>query len=538
MSAWIGSTTRRGNETIHSPQILLILLAACTLATPPQVPAQAPAKPDIVPPPLSTIMPLKIGPARDPRDQIELSPLSPMLDDVEHPLLFEIAIFKIEPLPQSQTRGHDPLSSSYYTSYTGVSTDGTVGYGDVSGDRWFRRGMGPTGATPIPPDLFAKIKSLLSSLPDDRGRVPPRNHKVQIEIATPTGTRKRMYDEANLPEAMLEILWLTGSNFTPTVPKFAPSTQSKQVPWRPSTAPTPDTILAVSHDRQFTVAIQGGVSRIREIDTQLAREIAAGREHAEVDSPGWPPPSPEVKDSNGRSVCKIPPLPMFVGRISRYIDLLAVWFTPDDKYVVLSTSIPAIRIYEKKNCQQVENIPAIPAGALDFEPAPDWKHAIVVFLSGEIDLWDVESQHSVSRIDLGGFLNGVSWAPDNQRVAVSTVENRPQRVPEDHLRVWNTQSGKLQHELLAFSRQIDPPSLWWPDGKYLLASTGGGVSIWNVGTGRYGGSFTSGGCYSGFPLISLEEGRLTMDCPYQTPTVWDAGSAIQKVVAFESSLEK
>jgi hypothetical protein len=73
----------------------------------------------------------------------------------------------------------------------------------------------PIDATAIPADTFAKIKQLVASLPDDCRCVPPRNHKVAVSL---DGTQVRMYDAANLPKALLEILRLTDSDFTP-IPK-------------------------------------------------------------------------------------------------------------------------------------------------------------------------------------------------------------------------------------------------------------------------------------------------------------------------------
>ena len=196
-------------------QFLLIPLAVSTISVAAQTPTPAPTKPKVVSPHVSTVEPLEIGPAVDPRDHIELFPL-PLDYGVEHPLLVSVTVFKVEPLPKDQVRGDDPSSLRYYTAITRVSTDGTVGtgawwgYSGIDGN-----GSGPIDATPIPADSFARIRVLVATLPDGHGCVPPRNHKVQVEIATSDGTQERIYDAANLPEALLEILRLTHSHFTP-----------------------------------------------------------------------------------------------------------------------------------------------------------------------------------------------------------------------------------------------------------------------------------------------------------------------------------
>ncbi|HEX4037961.1 MAG TPA: hypothetical protein VHX37_07880 [Acidobacteriaceae bacterium] len=519
-------------------QFLLILLAATTIPAAAQTPAQTAAVPRVVPPPFSTVQPLPLGPALDPAGPTQISPL-PVDYGVEHPLLLQITVFREEPAPEKERRSYDPSTSRFFEWSTRVSTDGTrsgsASWGYLSGGAEF---AGPGGATPVPKDVFAKIKSLLAALPDVHGRLPPRNHKVQVEIATPAGTETRMYDAANLPEPLLEIFRLTESNFTPLVPEFAPEAGAS--------APAPQaavsrTILAVSHDRRFTVVLHGNIDNwVGQIHPQDAQEIASGRQHAE---PGadWAP-RPQVLDQSGQLLYTLPPLPHFTGSSTRYTDFRAAWFTPNNRSLVLSTDVPDIRIYNTRSWQPIESLRAIPAGALDFEPSPDWKRAIVVLPSGEIDLWDVHRRRSVARIDRGGELSSAVWAPDSRQVAVSTVG---EHAPGGHLRVWQAQTGQLEHELLAFEQALtwtDTP-LWWPDGKYLLAHTKAMfgppvIGIWDVRSGRYHGSFTHADCNAGHPLLSLDDGRLTMECENQGPVTWDASAAIQKIVAFEDSLHQ
>jgi hypothetical protein len=203
------------DDIMFSQQFLLTLLAAGTLAVSAQAPIQTSAKPEVVPPPISTVRPLALGPALDPAGPRQLSPL-PVDYGVEHPLLICITIFKEEPLERNQVHGDDPSSLRYYNSITRVSTDGTQGRSAWWGYSGIdQNGSGPIDATAIPADTFAKIKRLVASLPDDCGCVPPRNHKVAVSL---DGAQVRMYDAANLPKALLEILRLTDSDFTP-IPK-------------------------------------------------------------------------------------------------------------------------------------------------------------------------------------------------------------------------------------------------------------------------------------------------------------------------------
>ncbi len=389
-------------------QFLLMLLAARIMAPPTPAHAQTSAKAQIVLPPLSTVQPLEVGPPLGSKDEIELSPTPAPVDyEVEHPLLVRITIFKEEPLPSDQIHGTDLSSQRYYNWMIYVSTDGTTGSTAWWGYADRTSNGGPLySATRIPRDSFTRIKALIASLPEDDGRIPPRNHKVQVEVATPNGIRTRTYDAANLPEDLLEIFRLTDTVFTPLVPEFTPDSNA---PVAEPTAARVETIMAVSHDRGLSVVFPGRLDPIYDIDVQKAREVAAGAQHPKPVT-NYPPPSPQVISSDGHVLCGIPPPPMFVGHDTRYTEFRAAWFTSDDRYVVFSTSIPAPLILDARNCQRVEQIPAIPAEAIDFEPSPDWKSAVVVFPSGEMDLWDIEARERVSRIDFGDrVLRSATW---------------------------------------------------------------------------------------------------------------------------------
>jgi WD40 repeat protein len=461
--------------------------------------------------------------------------------NVERPLLVEITVPRVGSLAEGQSR---QIASFYLNVWSiRVSTDGTETYATWSAGPGFGR---KTGGFPSPMgrDSYSKIESLVAALPEDHGPIPPRNRDVQVEITTSNGSEKRTYDAANLPEALLEIVALTcAPPLSPVVPEFAPEKLTSDQPQQVRVANDSrftDRVVAVSHNGYLKLTQRSGPGRMSPIDILDASEIASGHEHTEVDPGSFP--SPKVTNLGGQVVCEIPSLPMFVGpHRERGTGFRAAWFTPDDRHLVFSTNIPAIRIYDTRSWQPVENIAAIPHEAIDFEPSPDWKHAVVVFPSGEIDLWDVDGGRRVSRIDLGEMLRTVAWAPDNRRVAVFTEKwGDP---TSGHLRVWETQSGKLQHELREWRQNNSPAGspLWWPGGKYLLAHTNTTgrpvIGIWNVDSGRLRGALTGADCNITDPFLGLDHGRLTMECEHQKPVMWNAGSAIRAVTAFEDSLQ-
>ena len=182
-----------------------ILLAASIVAP---IHAQTSAKPQVVLPPLHTIQPLEVGPPRKAQDEDELSP-TPVDQEAEHPLLMEITIFEHEPVREEMGHSTNPSDSRIDTRSVRIATDGVLTGGGYSGYTFVGEFQGWSGGRPLSPDSLAKVKSLIAALPPDHGRILPRNHKVQVEIATHDGTEKRMYDAANLPEPLLEIFRLT-----------------------------------------------------------------------------------------------------------------------------------------------------------------------------------------------------------------------------------------------------------------------------------------------------------------------------------------
>jgi hypothetical protein len=85
--------------------------------------------------------------------------------------------------------------------------------------------------------------------------------------------------------------------------------------------------------------------------------------------------------------------------------------------------------------------------------------------------------------------------------------------------------------------------IWWPDGRYLLATvrdnpsgSNHDIGIWGVQSGRFRGEF-SGCVYSADPLsIVLHEAKLFERCRDGMIFMWDAGAAINKIAAYENSI--
>jgi hypothetical protein len=134
--------------------------------------------------------------------------------------------------------------------------------------------------------------------------------------------------------------------------------------------------------------------------------------------------------------------------------------------------------------------------------------AIRIYDTRTVDLWDATSGRKLTKLDLEGEIQSVSFSPDDSLFAVTSVRQNKDQSSTFHLRTWETKSGKFVHELMPLENvdhdEIGDP-MWGVNGKYLLAPIREGrigtyvIGIWNVQSGRYRGGFS--GCdYSDDPF--------------------------------------
>ena len=80
-------------------------------------------------------------------------------------------------------------------------------------------GMG-AGTNTIPADDQRRLDKLLSKLPDDGARLPPPGRRVVLQVPKGGHCLARVYDRANAPDEVLEILRLSRSSVPSWVPEF------------------------------------------------------------------------------------------------------------------------------------------------------------------------------------------------------------------------------------------------------------------------------------------------------------------------------
>jgi hypothetical protein len=416
------------------------------------------------------------------------------------------------------------MGRSYRVAYHGcaVSIDGTVSY--------FHRSAGGVkggGLDTLAKDEFERLNQLIGQLPEDNSKLPAVGHRIVLQVATGKEVLARVYDRANAPDTVLEILRLSHSGIRPLTLDFSPQKKWPLTEFSETGIPAnairirgPDmeetTILVISSDQYLTVR-------------QVLHDT----------------PTVTITDTNPFNVIRVLRVPQ-AG--NRFVGITDAEFTPDGRYLLLLTTLPGIRIYDTKDWREVGSLPNLPTQASLYFPSSDWKYGIVVHADGVVALWDAESRRQVSKIDTDGGLFAVSFSLDNLMVATTSGHENQDHSSTLHLRIWNVLTGEMLEELRPFEQSTNGDigvPIWWPDGKYLLATvrdnpfgSNHDIGVWSIRSGRFRGEF-SGCVYSADPLsVVLHDSRLFERCRDGMILMWDAAAAIDKIAAYENSLTK
>lgn len=388
------------------------------------------------------------------------------------------------------------------------------------------------GSRPIAQEDLVNLDKLLTDLPDDHSLLPPPGHRLLVQLVTKGRFIARVYDLANLPEQIVDMvhgLRLVGNEqIRLIVPKIKPDRKWEGA-WKADiqrdAGVVPDELpfsmlrnstLAVSPDRKIAVKSS---EALWTMDPAVHFRDSKNECHSIPGTDLAGNTRIEIRNSNDGSLLRDWDEPA-TGRCA--LLFYRGWFTPDGNYLLLQSNIPSIRIYDTKAWKPVEQLPDMPADAVSYRPSSDWKHAIFVSRTGEIDLWDTVSRRCLALYEPNEELKSVAFSPDDSIVAIVTIGHNKERPLEARLILWETQSGRFLRELMVLEQSpgiIEAPT--WYGNKYLMASTYEhpnfstyAIGIWNVETGRYSGDLW--GCWdSNVSLESqfyIKNGRLFQEC--------------------------
>jgi hypothetical protein len=421
------------------------------------------------------------------------------------------------------------------TTTFSVSMDGTVSMTSIT--PMAIQGAGPSR---LPAEESREISHLIESLgahpPDDHSQLPPPGRRLVLQVKHRKEFLARVYDRADIPDPILEILGVIGATLGPLTMNFTPFSSATRQELGEQAIPAEAIGIRISHPRD------PATNGLRPDTVTLA--ISPDRSMIVTRYLPFDPGKTVVTDAK-QSVLMSALSGYFLER--RLIAIFYASFTPDGHFLLLLSNLPAIYIYDTKTWQQVDTLPGLPVGAVAYYPSREWKYGVAVSKKGEVNLWDAKAGRQLAALDLDGELQNVSFSPDDSLVAITSVRQNKDQSSTFHFRLWETKTGQFIRELRPlyfFEHDETGQPMWWKDGKYLLAETREGqlgsyvVSIWNVDSGRLRGGFSGCG-FSDDPFdVALDGQRLFKWCRDGKLLTWNVSAAIDKIAEFESSIKQ
>jgi hypothetical protein len=418
------------------------------------------------------------------------------------------------------------MSTTYSVSSTGMVTMTRVTPMAVQGG----------GPSPLPADASQTIQELARSLlhhpPDDHARLPPPGRRLVLHVEGGNETVTRVYDRADIPSPVMEVLGLVGATTGPIWMDFKPHSKTMQDLGEPPISEGATGIRVPHHPDSVTKGLRAPTATLA-----ISPDNSMIVTHYFFTNPRT-----MVTDRNGESSL-IAVSDYEVDR--RVISVLQAFFTPDSLYLLLLSNLPAIYIYDTKTWEPVNNLPGLPAGATAFYPSLDWKHGVAVLRGGEVGAWDITKNQKQSSLDLQGDLQYVSFSEDDSMFAVSSVHQNEDSSSNFRLRIWDTNTGQFLREMIPpyyFEHDVISKPMWWGHGKYLLANLRAGhwggytIAVWSVQSGQLRGGFSACDSSQDPFEVGIDGPRLLKWCFDETLLVWDVPAAMDKIIAFDESL--
>ena len=408
------------------------------------------------------------------------------------------------------------------------------------------------GAPALPAEQMARLDALLAALPESVPHLPPPNRRLVVRVEGLQVSGMWVYDRAELPEAVLDVLRMTHSHIRSWVPEY-----KLQNSWKAGESDNWGSFIKSPDGRTVVSAARNGPIRVWDPNS-----------HELIPDAGPSAPEPSFAlyagltlspDGSVAAGCDVGEVSLFHTQTwthfrqiaeplidGHQIGLSNPVFTPDGRYLLLQGSEPTLKAFDTTTWQQ-QPIPAeIPQGALAYYPSGDRQRAVYATRNGTITLWDPLARRDVGVLDVMGKVESLAFSPDQTLVAVATV----QEVKEENeflwyrLRIWEASDGTMLRELLPFEQRAYQLQqlLWSPDGQYLLAATRtrvnseeAGVSIFSLATGRHRAQLPSCAPNS-LGLALLADGRLYQGCGDGMIREWNAATILHWTRVFEASL--
>ncbi|MBL8291491.1 MAG: WD40 repeat domain-containing protein [Bryobacterales bacterium] len=256
-------------------------------------------------------------------------------------------------------------------------------------------------------------------------------------VSRPASLIARVYDRANAPEPVLELLRLTKSKIRSYVLTFKPKDEWKVGPHGALTA-TPDGSRLITSGGTGPFRFWNADSHMLLTDIPETRmPLGAGRTTSSVVVAGLtlsPDGSLLAVEGNYmidlRDAATLKGLHHFQelqneGQLYR---LFNPQFTKDGRYLLIQSNQPALLAFDTRTLRRVVSVPGVPPGAAGFFPAPHAQRSVYTTVSGEIALWNQEEKRKVAPLDSEGRIVRIAYSPDESMVAAVTFHNESDSV--------------------------------------------------------------------------------------------------------------
>jgi hypothetical protein len=432
------------------------------------------------------------------------------------------------------------------TCYIYVSVDHRVRYVTVSSHD-IRGGWGS-----IPKEDQKRLDQLLSKLPDDGSRLPPPDRRVALQIVAPDRTKVRVYDRANAPDAVLDILRLTRSGIGPWVPVLKPEgeVQLPRHTYHHQILVTPNGFLLSATDDRLTFLDPISHRTLKEtnpvqegpfIPEEL--QLSPGRRFAAFAGEGWC----RVLDATTWE-----DLPRFAdaGNIGRSCPR----FTADGRFLLVrchdsTNDSVTLQAYDTTTGQKKGKLFGLPDGTMDYMEASSGKSAVILTKEKRLGLWDISRRREYAKLAEGVQNCMVVFSPDGSAVAVAT-QSPPNALlgPRGYrIRIWKTDTGTLMHELYPTEAEDVQGLQWTADARFVFAAMRWPspddytVNIWSVQSGRWRGILAASLFRPIGGVVMLPDARHLAVSGFDQKMVvvvrfWDFAAVMKQIRTFEDSL--
>lgn len=345
---------------------------------------------------------------------------------------------------------------------------------------------------------FARLESLMENLPDDGHRVPPADRRIMVRVQRNGGETVRLYDNANLPDEIVDMIRITGARIKVQMPVFQPDKV-----WSPEETQSldlPKTTRPWGIRNPLIVSPDGSVGVLHDFVTKTLTVYSGG---------DWPMAGMPDKSR----ILRV--LPEFWQPDTYGGYAVGGEFSPNGRYLLVrwGNRIGAL-LYDTATWQPVTDPRLFPQNLKEYLPSPDWDLGVAVTAAGETLIWDQLSHRILSKLPGLGKLDpppvitnqkgvrvytepsaeiqAAAFSPDHMRVA---IYGGPDDVHKLRLSIWDIESGQVLKDLspMEWFSYANGAPFWWKNGRWLLARYasqfgGGGIGLWDVETGRFKGT--------------------------------------------------